>query len=181
MATTLIAHVISSRTAQPCCVMTSWCLEDQTREGSSMFSKIVVGTDGSDSAAGAVALAATIAQQTGATVHIVSAYKDADTTIAVAHVGVVAVPDSSLTAAVIKRASEELLADLAKEMGQVPVETHSVPGAPADVLIGVAEAVDADLIVVGSKGMKGPRRLLGSVPNSVAHRARCHVMIAKTT
>ncbi len=44
-----------------------------------MFSKIVVGTDGSDSASGAVALAADLARQTGATLHLVSAYKDADT------------------------------------------------------------------------------------------------------
>jgi nucleotide-binding universal stress UspA family protein len=145
-----------------------------------MFSKIVVGTDGSDSASSAVALAVDIAQQTGASLHIVSAYKDADTSIAVVHAGVVAVPDSGLTA-VIKRASEELLADATREAGRVPVQTHSLPGAPADVLISVAEGVAADLIVVGSKGLKGPRRLLGSVPNSVAHRARCHVMIAKTT
>ena len=146
-----------------------------------MFSTIVVGTDGSDSASGAVALAVDIAQQTGATLHIVSAYKDAETSIAVAHAGVVAVPDSSLTSAVIKQASEELLAAAARMAGRVPVQTHSLPGDPADVLISVAEGVDADLIVVGSKGMKGPRRLLGSVPNSVAHRARRHVMIAKTT
>ena len=146
-----------------------------------MFSKIVVGTDGSDSASGAVALAADLARQTGATLHLVSAYKDADTSIAVAHAGVVAVPDSTLTAAVMKQASEELLADAAKGTGPVPVETHSLPGGPADVLISVAETVEADLIVVGSKGMKGPRRLLGSVPNSVAHRASCHVIIAKTT
>ncbi len=89
-------------------------------------------------------------------------------------------PDSTLTAEVMKQASEELLADAAKGTGPVPVETHSLPGGPADVLISVAETVEADLIVVGSKGMKGPRRLLGSVPNSVAHRARCHVIIAKT-
>jgi nucleotide-binding universal stress UspA family protein len=47
-------------------------------------------------------------------------------------------------------------------------------------LISVAESVGADLIVVGSKGMKGARRVIGSVPNSVAHRSPCHVMIAKT-
>jgi len=36
---------------------------------------------------------------------------------------------------------------------------------------GVAEQEDADLIVVGNKGMKGVRRVLGSIPNSVAHDA----------
>lgn len=39
-------------------------------------------------------------------------------------------------------------------------------------------AVRADLIVVGSKGMQ--RRIIGSVPNSVAHGADCAVLIAKT-
>jgi nucleotide-binding universal stress UspA family protein len=145
-----------------------------------MFSQIVVGTDGSDSAAGAVALAVDLAQRSGATLHLVSAYKDALTSVSVAHVGAVAVPDSSETAAALKSASEEMLGKVAKETGEVPVKTHAVAGPPADVLIDVAEAVGADLIVVGSKGMKGARRLIGSVPNSVAHRAPCHVIIAKT-
>ncbi len=46
----------------------------------------------------------------------------------------------------------------------------------------VAEEVDADLIVVGNKGMTGARRfLLGSVPNKVSHHAPCSVFIARTT
>ena len=145
-----------------------------------MFTKIVVGTDGSDTAAMAVALAVDLAQRSGATLHLVSAYKDPATSIAVAHAGAVAVADGSLTAAAVKSASEELLSDAAKGVESVPVETHAIAGAPADVLISVAESVGADLIVVGSKGMKGARRLIGSVPNSVAHRSPCHVIIAKT-
>jgi nucleotide-binding universal stress UspA family protein len=47
--------------------------------------------------------------------------------------------------------------------------------------LSVASAYDADLIVVGSKGMAGPRRILGSVPNSVSHRADTAVLIVKTT
>jgi nucleotide-binding universal stress UspA family protein len=145
-----------------------------------MFSKIVVGTDGSDTASKAVALAIDLARQTGATLHMVSAYKDPTTSIAVAHGGVVAVPDSTLTAAVVQSGSEKLLAEAAGMAGPIPVETHCIAGAPADVLLSVAESVGADLIVVGSKGMKGARRIVGSIPNSVAHRSRCHVMIAKT-
>lgn len=145
-----------------------------------MFTKIVVGTDGSDTAAMAVELAVDLALRSGATLHLVSAYKDPATSIAVAHAGTVAVADGSLTAAAVKSASEELLSDAAKGVKSVPVETHAIAGAPADVLISVAESVGADLIVVGSKGMKGARRLIGSVPNSVAHRSPCHVIIAKT-
>jgi nucleotide-binding universal stress UspA family protein len=52
---------------------------------------------------------------------------------------------------------------------------------PAEALISVADREGADLIVVGNKGMKGARRVLGSVPNSVAHRAHCSVLILPTT
>jgi nucleotide-binding universal stress UspA family protein len=53
--------------------------------------------------------------------------------------------------------------------------------APADAICEVATQVKADVIVVGNKGMTGVRRVLGSVPNSVAHQAPCAVLIAFTT
>jgi nucleotide-binding universal stress UspA family protein len=34
--------------------------------------------------------------------------------------------------------------------------------------------------VVGNRGMAGPRRVLGSVPNKVSHAARCNVLIVST-
>jgi nucleotide-binding universal stress UspA family protein len=52
----------------------------------------------------------------------------------------------------------------------------------ADALIETAEQVEADLIVVGSRGMTGAKRLLlGSVPNGVSHHAPCSVLIVRTT
>jgi nucleotide-binding universal stress UspA family protein len=52
---------------------------------------------------------------------------------------------------------------------------------PADAILEVADEVGATLIVVGSKGMHGARRLaLGNVPNKVSHRARCNVLIVST-
>jgi nucleotide-binding universal stress UspA family protein len=63
----------------------------------------------------------------------------------------------------------------------VDVKTHAIVGSPADVMIDLATEIDADLIVVGSKGMQGARRMIGSVPNSVAHNAPCDVLVAKTT
>jgi nucleotide-binding universal stress UspA family protein len=55
-----------------------------------------------------------------------------------------------------------------------------VSGSAADAILDTALAVDADLVVVGSQGMQGARRVLGSVPNSVAHGASCAVLIVKT-
>ncbi len=58
---------------------------------------------------------------------------------------------------------------------------HAATGDPSEVIIQRAEAVGADLVVVGNRGMKGVRRVLGSVPNSVAHGAPCSVLIVDTT
>jgi nucleotide-binding universal stress UspA family protein len=60
------------------------------------------------------------------------------------------------------------------------VETHARFGAPAEVLCDLAAHLQADLIVVGNRGMKGGRRFLGSVPNTVSHHAPCSVLIVDT-
>jgi nucleotide-binding universal stress UspA family protein len=58
----------------------------------------------------------------------------------------------------------------------VEVTSLVVQGQPAEVL--VAEAKDADLLVVGSRGLGGFRGLLlGSVGHQVAHHAPCAVVI----
>jgi nucleotide-binding universal stress UspA family protein len=63
----------------------------------------------------------------------------------------------------------------------VPVQTHAIREAPADALLQVADKVDAKLIVVGNRGMHGAKRfVLGSVPNTVSHKARCNVLIVST-
>jgi nucleotide-binding universal stress UspA family protein len=62
------------------------------------------------------------------------------------------------------------------------VDTFAREGDPADAILDVAEEQNADLIVVGNKGMTGAKRfLLGSVPNKVSHHAPCSVMIIRTT
>jgi nucleotide-binding universal stress UspA family protein len=60
----------------------------------------------------------------------------------------------------------------------VEVTTVASQGDPADVLIKHAEEQDADVLVVGNRGMQ--RRILGSVPNKVTHRAQCTVVVVKT-
>jgi nucleotide-binding universal stress UspA family protein len=62
----------------------------------------------------------------------------------------------------------------------VKYQTHMSEGDPGDALLAVAKQVDADMIVVGNKGMQGARRVLGSVPNKVAHHAPCSVLIVST-
>jgi nucleotide-binding universal stress UspA family protein len=143
-----------------------------------VFSNIVVGTDGSDTAAEAVALAARLASEHDAKLHLV---------VGVHTPAAVAVPSGGASVsdpsggAQLRNAAQRMLENVAEGVADLDVEIHTDTGNPADVIVRVADRVGADLIVVGSKGMRGTRRILGSVPNSVAHKAGCHVLVAKTT
>ena len=70
----------------------------------------------------------------------------------------------------------------AKTAGAQDIEERAVVGAPVDVLVNLAEEVNADLLVVGNVGLDTVAgRLLGSVPADVSHRANTDVLIVHTT
>ncbi len=145
-----------------------------------MFSTIVVGTDGSETAGAAVDLAIGLADHLGSELHLVTAYKPAGSVVTMPLAGATVAADDAVLTAMTRQASEKLLSELAGGLEHLRVHTHVVPGAAAGTVVKLAEEVGADLIVVGSKGMQGSHRWLGSVPNSIAHSAPCHVLIAKT-
>ena len=148
-----------------------------------MFKSIVVGTDGSDTAdAGRAPGDRSGSRRGGVKLEIVSAYEPVpaqrlreerrDT-------------PEDLEWAINPRedvdATLEAAAAPAREAG-VAVNVYPRQGDPADAILDVAEERDADLIVVGNKGMTGAKRfLLGSVPNKVSHHAPCSVLIIRTT
>ena len=141
-----------------------------------MYNRIVVGVDDSPTAKQAFDQAVEFAKMSGGTLHIVTAYKPKPTSEA-------DVPDEFRYAMASTGDADVLLRRLAEQAGAagVTTEVHAATADPADALITVADREGADLIVVGNKGMKGARRVLGSVPNSVAHRANCSVLILPTT
>lgn len=148
-----------------------------------MFGSIVVGTDGSQTAATAVDEAVALAKALGAKLEIVSAYEPVaagrlrdERGQAPADVQWMVSPredvDNTLRAA----------AEAAAAAGVTAVATHARQGDPADAILDVAEEQGSDLIVVGNKGMTGAKRfLLGSVPNKVSHHAPCSVLIVRTS
>lgn len=140
-----------------------------------MYKRIVVGTDGSDTAAAAVEHAVALARTTGARLHVVTAWSKMPS-LALAG----ALPPTPLPlddGAWIG----PLHAAIAEGAPDVPMTAHAVDGSPAQALIDVVVAVDADLVVVGNRGMTGLRGKLGSVPNTVAHKAPCAVLVVPTT
>jgi nucleotide-binding universal stress UspA family protein len=150
-----------------------------------MYTTIVVGTDGSDSAAMAVRQAAELAKAAGGTLHIVHAFQPMNMgTLAMsAGSGGSTIDVEGVNASI--EAHAQTVCDHASAIAQdesVKCEIHSVPGDPCDALISIAEQVHADLLVVGNRGMTGLKRfVLGSVPNKISHHAPCSVLIANTT
>jgi nucleotide-binding universal stress UspA family protein len=147
-----------------------------------MFKSIVVGTDGSETATQAVHQATELAGSVGAKLELVSAY---------APVSEQRLSEERRQApedlqwAINPRedvdATLEAAAEIVKAAG-VEVNVYARQGDPADAILDVAEEQDADLIIVGNKGMTGAKRfLLGSVPNKVSHHAPCSVLIIRTT
>jgi nucleotide-binding universal stress UspA family protein len=137
---------------------------------------VVVGADDSPTAAEAVRKAIAIVKLTGGQLHIVTAYKPQMLTSSDIEVNRYL---KSLGSDALAQSLLDQLSALARVEG-VQAKTHAMTSAPAEAICDVAAEVGADLIVVGNKGMQGVRRVLGSVPNSVAHQAPCDVLIAFT-
>jgi nucleotide-binding universal stress UspA family protein len=146
-----------------------------------MFSLIVIGTDGSDTASQALAQAIQLAAPLGATLHVVSAY--APVKPARLHAEAKETPEDWQWAINPQEDVDATLSAAAEaaEAAGVASQTHARPGDPADAIIAVAEEENADLIIVGNKGMTGAKRFLGSVPNDISHHAPCSVLIIRTT
>jgi nucleotide-binding universal stress UspA family protein len=147
-----------------------------------MYQSIVVGTDGSETAGHAVREAIELAKALGASIELVSAYEPVSNQRLREEAR--QMPED-LQWMINPRedvdATLRAAADLVEAAG-VSVKTYAREGDPADAILDVAEERDADLIVVGKKGMTGAKRfLLGSVPNKVSHHAPCSVLIIRTT
>jgi nucleotide-binding universal stress UspA family protein len=144
-----------------------------------MFKTIAVGTDGSETADKAVEVALDIAERYRARLLIFSVYQP-------------------VGAGRLEREQEEApediqwsinphedvdatLADVEQRASARGLEATSFAreGEPASMICELAEEHEADLLVIGNKGMQ--RRLFGSVPKKIAHNAPCSIVVAKTT
>ena len=143
-----------------------------------MYQSVVVGTDGSDTAAAAVRHAFGLARVTGATVHVVTAWSRVPALVLSS--GSMAGPQLPTDDGEWVTRLHEGIQEQAEEYG-VHASTHAVEDSPTKALLEVARTLNADLLVVGHRGMTGLRGKLGSVPNSVAHKAHCAVLVVPTT
>jgi nucleotide-binding universal stress UspA family protein len=145
--------------------------------GRAMVSTIAVGIDGSATAARAVDMAVEIARHFDAELVLLSALSDASASSDDLEVDTVELDWATNPSARVRQTIASTQDRLARE--GVRCTTLIDEGEPGDVLVRLAEQCGADILVVGNKGMQ--RRVLGSVPNTVAHKAPCSVLVVKTT
>jgi len=132
---------------------------------------IVYATDFSEANAAALPMAAAVARDSGAR-------------LLITHVVQPPMADARLTYAVVaEQARDEqqrLLEQVVPPDPQIRYEHRILDGAPSDAIVDLAEREKADLIVMGTHGRSGLKRLLmGSVAEAVVRRAPCPVMTIK--
>jgi nucleotide-binding universal stress UspA family protein len=144
-----------------------------------MIGTVAVGTDGSDTAAKAVEFALDLASRYEAKIVFLSAFKPVseerlkrEARDAPEDVQWQINPAEDVEPAL--RDAE----DTARERG-LDAKSEAKEGDPGRVLVELASKHSADVLVIGNKGMQ--RKVLGSVPNTVSHKADCSVIIVKTT
>lgn len=149
-----------------------------------MFNHILVATDGSDHARRAVELAADLAEKYGAELTILTVYKTVrvqESTHSLVRTTRSLEPQH--TDSELKEMAEEVLGE-----AKAIAEKHDIPriealvkrGQPARTIANTAEEVEADAIVMGSRGLGDVSGLLvGSVSHKVSTLAHCSVITVK--
>ena len=124
-----------------------------------MYKHVLVGTDGSKTAAKAVDRAVEVAAASKATLTIFSAGLER-------------------RAHAVVEAEAERHAD-----SGVTIDVKTVDREPSSALVDEVESGDYDLLVLGNKGLTGARRFLpiGSVPGKVSHHLATSLLIVRTT
>lgn len=146
------------------------------------YRTILCGTDGSHSSLRAVYRAGALAADSGATLLLACAYTplpERERVPAEQELG-----DEAYKVAGSTPAEDALreARDHARVAGATAIEKAAVEGDAVDVMVKLAADHDADLLVVGNRGLNSlAGRILGSVPANLSHRASCDVLIVHTT
>ena len=138
-----------------------------------MFTSILVALDGSDASNNALETACGLAKAFGAELHLVHSPQVETTSVAIGY-SVVDMPVTPAQIAEAGKAVMEAAVAKAKDLDVTPNATTVAGGDPVDDILASAKLNDADLIVMGRRGLGSVASLfLGSVSQKVSHGAGC--------
>ncbi|QKR00057.1 universal stress protein [Metallosphaera tengchongensis] len=129
--------------------------------------KIVLGYDGSDNAKKALLFALQIMKEKDE-LHLISVVKE--------------IPRSPEQVVLENdKKAEDALNSIKKEIEGYNVKTHILEGADvASTIIEYCKKIECDLIVTGSRGLTGVKRIvMGSVSNSLVSKSEVPVLVVK--
>lgn len=170
---------------------------DRPKQSSSSYDKLLVGSDGSDTAMRAVDAASALAAKLSAIAVVACVYEPpSEAELKAARAGSGDALSQWNVSRDIRDTPEEFRWRIAgasqaedvldravsrAEQHGVQAETRAIRGSPAEALLEVADSEEFDLIVVGSVGMTGAKRFtLGNVPHRISHHAPVDVLIVRT-
>jgi nucleotide-binding universal stress UspA family protein len=137
---------------------------------------VVLGTDGSETAKRAAAVAVSVAQRHHAALHLVTVVRPPE-----GWWGIVGSPPTpEAVADALTRAQREIIDETlaAVDTGDLDVTTVEEIGDPASVLLDYCAEIGAGLLVVGKRGAGLMERLImGSVADRVVHGSGCPVLV----
>lgn len=139
--------------------------------------RILVGTDLSPAAEGAAAVAFGLARRTGAELHLLHALSPGPQPLT----GYDVVDELLLARgdpARQRQRAERALGRLAERAPDLDVTLHVLDGPPGAAILSRRISLEADLLVLGARGLRGVRRfLLGSVADRALRRPGCPLLL----
>ena len=148
-----------------------------------MLKQILLATDGSANSRKALAFAVEMASRYDAELHVLHVIQNMEIPVEVLeYISAEDIEDSpasfyleKIGQKIIQQSENEC-----KKTGCENVHTIVLRGDPADMIIEVAKDKQMDLIVLGSRGLRGVKgRLLGSVSRKVSHASEVSCLIVK--
>ncbi len=144
-----------------------------------MFKNIVVAVDGSDHATRALQVACDLAKHYDSQVHIAHTPQLETVAYALGHSAVEVKPSQEQVQAAGKAVIDKAI-ETAESMQIKPASTTIGNGTPSQEAVQAVKKNNADLIIVGRRGLGGlSSMLLGSTSQRIGHDADCAVMTVK--
>lgn len=137
--------------------------------------KILVGVDGSPREPKVLDAAITLAKDRGGKVYLARAMM-VPVSIPTA---VWTLQGEDFSQFLVEHGNKELTVSAERVPPELRGETITRLGQPADVILALAEELEADLVVIGSHGYGGIDRVLGTTAAKVVNRAKCSVLVVR--